>query len=83
MHHLGNIREKIGGDRLPMAVQDFSLVLKLDANYAPAYNGRGLVLDRLGNYQDAIADFSKAVKLDNLNAVYWHNRACCYRNCAM
>jgi hypothetical protein len=27
LHHLGTIREKIGGDRLPMALQDFSLVL--------------------------------------------------------
>ena len=27
LHHLGTIREKIGGDRLPIALQDFSLVL--------------------------------------------------------
>jgi len=43
LHHLGTIREKIGGDRLPMALQDFNMVLKIDPDYAPAFNGRGLV----------------------------------------
>ena len=43
LHHLGTIREKIGGDRLPMALHDFSLVLQIDPEYAHAFNGRGLV----------------------------------------
>jgi len=64
LHHLGTIREKIGGDRLPMALQDFNMVLKIDPDYAPAFNGRGLVQDRLSKYEDAIYDFSKAIKID-------------------
>jgi hypothetical protein len=47
LHHLGTIREKIGGDRLELALKDFEQVLKMEKNYAPAYNGRGLVWDRL------------------------------------
>jgi len=52
----------------------------LDKSYAPSYNGRGLVWDRFFNYEEAIKDFSKAIEFDTQNAVYWHNRACCYRN---
>ena len=45
IHHLGTVREKIGGERLPLALQNFNDVIQLDSNYAPAYNGRGLVWD--------------------------------------
>jgi tetratricopeptide (TPR) repeat protein len=38
------------------------------------------VWDRFYNFDEAINDFSKAIELDKENAVYWHNRACCYRN---
>jgi Tfp pilus assembly protein PilF len=38
------------------------------------------VWDRFFNFEEAINDFSNAIKLDTSNAVYWHNRACCFRN---
>ena len=52
----------------------------MDSSYAPAYNGRGLVWDRFLNFDEAIQDFTSAVNLEKNNAVYWHNRACCFRN---
>jgi tetratricopeptide (TPR) repeat protein len=52
----------------------------MDNSYAPSFNGRGLVWDRFFNYEEGIKDFSKAIELDSQNAVYWHNRACCFRN---
>jgi len=55
-------------------------VLQEDASYAPSFNGRGLVWDRFYNFEEAIKDFSAAIALDQANAVYWHNRACCFRN---
>jgi len=55
-------------------------VLQIDQSYAPSFNGRGLVWDRFFNFEEAIKDFSSAINLDAQNAVYWHNRACCYRN---
>lgn len=58
MHHLGTIREKIGGDRLPLSLKDFETVLQMEKGYAPAYNGRGLVWDRLLHHEDALNDFS-------------------------
>ena len=70
----------MGGDRLNQALENFNEVLNLDKQYAPSYNGRGLVWDRFYNFEEAIKDFSKAIELDSSNAVYWHNRACCFRN---
>ena len=61
IHHLGTVREKIGGDRLELALTNFNRVIELDPKYAPAYNGRGLVWDRFLNYDEAIADFTSAV----------------------
>lgn len=64
MHHLGTVREKIGGDRLELALENFNQVVKLDSKYAPAYNGRGLVWDRFFKFDEAISDFTSAVNLD-------------------
>lgn len=61
IHHLGTIREKMGGDRLEMAMENFNEAIEIDPNYAPAYNGRGLVFDRFQEYEQAIEDFSRAV----------------------
>jgi tetratricopeptide (TPR) repeat protein len=83
LHHLGTIREKIGGDRLSLALENFNTVLQLDPKYAPSFNGRGLVWDLFFNFEEAVKDFGEAIKLDKTNAVYWHNRASCYRNMGM
>jgi Flp pilus assembly protein TadD len=53
--------------------------IKLDSTYAPAYNARGLLLDRLGNHPAACLDFSKALSFWE-NPVFYQNRACCLRN---
>lgn len=83
LHHLGTVREKLGGDYLALALDSFNAVLSLDNKYSPSYNGRGLVWDRLFNFNEAIKDFSYAIELDGKNAVYWHNRGCCFRNMGM
>jgi len=36
----------------------------MEKNYAPAYNGRGLVWDRLQHHEDALSDFSQSIKFD-------------------
>ena len=41
---------------------------------------RGLVRDKMGQLDAAIADFSMAVELEPDNAIYVHNRGYCYRN---
>ena len=61
---MGTIREKMGGDRLSLALENFNEVLELDRKYAPSYNGRGLVWDRFFNFEEAIKDFTFAIELD-------------------
>lgn len=61
MHHLGTIREKIGGDKLDLALENFNQVISLDNTYAPSYNGRGLVWDRFFKFDQAIQDFTQAI----------------------
>lgn len=48
-----------------MALEDFNQVIELDSKYAPSYNGRGLVWDRFFKFEEAIADFSKAIEIDS------------------
>ena len=43
----------------------FNKALQIDIKYAPAYNGRGLVYDKLTKYELACNDFNKAIELDN------------------
>ncbi|MGC8451482.1 MAG: tetratricopeptide repeat protein [Cylindrospermopsis raciborskii] len=44
-------------------MDDYTQALKLDPNYALAYNNRGLVRRDLGDNQGAIADLQKAADL--------------------
>lgn len=83
LHNLATIYEKLGGDSLEQALDCFNKALTYDPKYSPSYNGRGLVWDRLLNFEEAIKDFSQAIYLDQSHAVYWHNRGCCYRNMGM
>ena len=58
---MGTIREKIGGDKLELALENFNHVIAIDPSYAPSYNGRGLVWDRFYKFDVAIKDFSQAI----------------------
>ena len=58
----------------------FDQVINIDKENAPAYNARGLIYDKLGQYDLALENFSLAIKIDARNPVFSHNRACCFRN---
>jgi tetratricopeptide (TPR) repeat protein len=74
LHNLATIQEKLGGDHLEAALENFNKAILYDPRYSPSFNGRGLVWDRLFNFEEAIKDFSQAIYLDQNHAVYWHNR---------
>lgn len=47
---------------------------------ASAYNSRGNAYDREGDYDRAIADFTKAIELDAKDAAAYNNRGISYRH---
>ncbi|MBN8703762.1 MAG: tetratricopeptide repeat protein [Bacteroidetes bacterium] len=56
------------------ALNDFNAALKLDSNYALAYNNRGGAKFFLKDYSGAIADYDKAVALDSVRTDGYYNR---------
>ena len=55
------------------AMDGFKKVTEMEPAYAPAYNGWGLCLSKLGQNKDATAKFSKAVELDpKLTKAYYN-----------
>jgi tetratricopeptide (TPR) repeat protein len=98
LHHLGSIFEKIGqnataenrkgsepksGKHLKKAQKYFLNALKLDPNYAPSYNGLGLVYDAFKKRDKALRNFEKALLIDPNNSIYLQNKACCLRKLNM
>ena len=54
-----------------MAIEEFDEAIDLDLNYAGAYDGRGYAYRLLGQYQNAINDYTMAVQLDSDYANAW------------
>jgi len=50
--------------KFDMAMNEFNEAIKLDANYAEAYYGRGSVYSRIGKLDLAVADLNKALDLN-------------------
>lgn len=61
------------------AIADFNQAIKLDPDFADAYNGRGITYYFLKQFDRAIADFSQAIKLKPDLAVAYNNRGVAYR----
>jgi tetratricopeptide (TPR) repeat protein len=49
---------------LDLALVDFDQAMRLGFSDARAYNKRGLVWHEKGRYERAIADFTRAIKID-------------------
>jgi len=59
-----------------LAINNFTECLRIDTNYALAYNMRGYTYYSLGNDEDAIADFTRTIRIDPdtvdaFDAYYW------------
>lgn len=61
------------------AIKTFNDILAQDSNNFLAYNARGTAYVELENYDQAIADFSKAISLHPLFADAYYNRGRTYR----
>jgi tetratricopeptide (TPR) repeat protein len=66
--------EKASNQDFRGALTDFSEAIKLDPNYANAYNNRGNIRDELGDKQGAIADYTQAIKINPNDADAYFNR---------
>ena len=59
------------------AINDCDDLLRLFPGYN-AYQNRGIIYDRMGEKDKALADYSKAIELDPQRPGPWWNRACFY-----
>ena len=58
------------------AIADFNQAIKINPNYAQAYNNRGGIRYELGDKQGAIADFNQAIKINPNYANAYYDRGC-------
>ena len=56
------------------AIKAYGQAIRLNPNYAAAYNNRGNSMLRLKEYKRAIADYDKAIRLDSNYALAYNNR---------
>lgn len=65
------------------ALVDFDeAISKTTEQNGAVLNGKGLVLEKFNRHAEAIEYFSKAIKCDKNNSVFWHNRGCGLKNLA-
>ncbi len=60
------------------AIQDYDQAIRLDANYALAFNGRGTAYSDKGQYDRAIQDYNQAIRLKPNDAGAFGNRGLAY-----
>ncbi len=79
MHlRLGNAAYESG--EYERAIQDLDEAIRLDPQYAFAYNNRGIAYRLLGQYNRAIQDYDEAIRLDPQYADAYYNRGVAYYN---
>jgi len=66
--------------KLKDAIAGYDEAIRLDPYFAQAYNNRGLVYARLGQFQRAIQDFNEAIQLDPRDTIAYYNRGTAYSN---
>jgi Flp pilus assembly protein TadD len=60
------------------AIKYLNKAIKLQPDYADAYNERGIAFTQLGQKQKAIEDFNKAISLNPQDANFYNNRGIVY-----
>jgi len=72
--YLDRARIYAGQDKDALAIADCTKAIELKADYADAYNIRGILHESRKEYDDAFADYDKAVSLDGKKDSYIRNR---------
>ena len=61
-----------------MAIEDYNKAINLKPDNPDAYNNRGTIYTKLGQYQLAIEDFNNAIRLNPDDADTYFNRGIVY-----
>ena len=59
------------------AIKDYTSAVRLEPNYAEAYNGRGANYANKRDFDNAIRDYNIAIKLKPECAGFYYNRGQC------
>ena len=65
---------------LTVAIEDFNKAIRINPNYAMAYNNRGNAYAKKGDFDRAIIDYTKAIQLNPDSADAYYNRGNAYYN---
>ena len=52
----------------------FDQAIRIDGNYVDAWYNKGLALDKLDKYTEAVASFDQAIRIDGNYVDAWSNR---------
>jgi Flp pilus assembly protein TadD len=63
---------------LDLAIQHFSMALKLSPENAISYTNRGIAYAQTGQFDAALADYNKSIELNPKEALFYNNRADLY-----
>jgi len=66
--------EYLDSRHLSVALDYYDQAIKIDPNYAYAWNNKGIALSNLGKYDEAIECHDRAIKIDPNYADAWNNK---------
>ncbi len=81
LFHLASVQDRMNSEeKRQEAFKNYNTIIEIDPKFAPAYNGIGIIFDKLQKYEDSLKFLNIAIELDGSNALFWNNRGCTYRN---
>ena len=72
--YLNSAISKLYLENIKGAIADFTMAIKIDSNYAPAYRDRGIVKGKLKDYSGVVEDYTRAIEIDPNYASAYFNR---------
>ena len=76
--HLKRAEQASNSGNLPIAVNEYTIVLAYDPESVDAHLGRGIALRKLGRFRESVRDLSASIKLENHNPTAYLNRGLAY-----